>query len=67
MTHFDRVEVLMKEENIPLVNHCSRTNLNVYDGFIIRSNKRFVSLPVLVIQLEFTCSKKRSGSIQQTL
>ena len=35
-----------------LANHCSRTNLNVYAGFIVRSNKRFfVSLPVFVIQL----------------
>ena len=46
-----------KEENILLANHCSRTNLNVYAGFIVRSNKRFfVSLPVFVIQLEFACS-----------
>ena len=30
---------------------------NVYAGFIVRSNKRFfVSLPVFVIRLEFTCS-----------
>ena len=40
-----------------LANHCSRTNLNFYAGFIVRNNKRFfVSLPVFVIQLEFTCS-----------
>ena len=30
-----------KEENILLANHCSRTNLNVYAGFIVRNNKRF--------------------------
>ena len=56
-----------KEENILLANHCSRMNLNVYAGFIVWNNKRFfVSLPVFVIQLEFTCllacSNKRSGN-----
>ena len=41
-----------KKRKLLLANHCSRTNLNVYAGFIVRSNKRFfVSLPVFVIQL----------------
>ena len=41
-----------KKRILLLANHCSRTNLNVYACFIVRSNKRFfVSLPVFVIQL----------------